>query len=117
MTKALLNPITDHNFDSVVLQSELPVFVCFVTQWCHTCYPACLLASKLARSYNGKVKFVQVDIETNPELADDYNIVAVPTLVLFRESQALKRLVGFQSLNTLGPLLDSAIAVESTPGI
>jgi thioredoxin 1 len=75
--------ITDRDFNSEVLECELPVFTCFTTEWCHAFYPTCLLFNELANDYDGNVKFVRVDVEKSPEIAERYRAVAVPTILLF----------------------------------
>ena len=112
-----MKEITDRDFDREVMKCELPVFACFVTRWCHSCYPTCLFADELAEKYNGRVKFVRIDIEKNPEAPARYHVVAVPTILLFRDSQLVKKLLGFQDLKSLEHLLDSVIAQDQTLGV
>lgn len=105
-----MKEITDHDFDREVLECKLPVFTCFTTQWCHTCYPTCLFADELAKEYEDIVKFVRVDIEESPEVAERYRIIAVPTVILFQNSQPVKKLLGFQDRFSLGNALSSVTA-------
>ena len=100
--------IVDKDFDKEVLEYELPVFTCFTARWCHTCYPTCLFAEQLAKEYDGRVKFVRLDTEKCPEIAERYHVIAVPTILLFQESQEVKRLIGFQDRRSLSILLKSA---------
>ena len=102
--------IIDRDFDSEVLECELPVFTCLTTKWCHSCYPTCLFAKELAKNYDGRVKFVEIDIEKSPEVAERYHVIAVPTILLFQDSQLVKKLVGFQERSSLRALLSSATA-------
>jgi thioredoxin 1 len=111
----LMIDITDRNFDKEVLECELPVFACFTARWCHTCYPTCLFADKLVKEYEGSVKFVRVDAEGSPEASAQYHIKVVPTILLFKDSQPVKKLVGFQELGSLKRLLGDAIAKEPGP--
>ena len=106
--------ITERNFDKEVLECELPVFACFVSRWCYSCYPTCLLTEELARDYDGRVKFVKVDMEESSEIADRYHIIVVPTIFLFQGSQPLKKLVGFQERKSLRALLNGATAENET---
>lgn len=105
MSNGKIDTIVNRDFDRAVL-------VCFVTQWCHSCYPTCLLANKLAEEYDGRVKFVKVDIEKSPEVAASYHIIVVPTTILFHDSQVVKKLIGFQDRIVLMSLLDSVTAGE-----
>ncbi|HEY50969.1 MAG TPA: hypothetical protein G4O20_04105 [Dehalococcoidia bacterium] len=101
--------IAEQDFDSEVLQSKSLVFACFVTRWCRSCYPTCLFADELEKAYHGRVKFVRVDVGEIPRLSAGYRIMAVPTILLFKDSQPVKRLLGFQDLQSLRRLLESVI--------
>lgn len=105
--------VTDSDFDREVLKCELPVFTCFTTRWCHTCYPTCLFADELVKEYEGSVKFVRVDIEESPEASARYRVIAVPTILLFKDSQPVKKLIGFQNRKSLKRLLGDVLAKES----
>ena len=101
--------ITERDFDNEVLECELPVFTCFTTQWCHSCYPTCLFADQLVEEYDGQVKFVRLDTEKSPDIAERYHVIAVPTIIIFKDSQLVKRLTGFQDRGFLRSLLNSVI--------
>ncbi|HEY79253.1 MAG TPA: thioredoxin [Dehalococcoidia bacterium] len=102
--------VTDRDFDKEVLDCKLPVFACFTAHWCHTCYPTCLFADQLVEKYDGRVRFVRVDIEKSSEIAERYHIIPVPTILLFQDSQPVKKLVGFHELKSLRALLNGATA-------
>ena len=99
--------ITERDFDKEVLECELPVFVCFTTQWCHDCYPTCLSADQLVEEYVGQVKFVRLDTEKSPSIAEKYHVIAVPTILVFQNAQEVNRLIGFQDSSSLRPLMNS----------
>lgn len=102
--------ISERDFDKEVLECELPVFNCFTTQWCHNCYPTCLIADQLVQEYGGSIKFVRLDTEKCPEIAERYHVITVPTILLLQKSQEVKRLLGFQDRSTLKTLLDNVTA-------
>jgi thioredoxin 1 len=110
-----MSDTADRVSDREVLECELPVFICFVTHWCHSCYPTCLIADGLARDYDGRVKFVKVDVEESPEIAERYHVTAVPTILLLQNTQPVNRLLGFQNRRTLISLLNSAAAGKEVP--
>ncbi len=104
--------ITERDFDREVLECELPVFACFTTRWCHSCYPTCLFADELVKEHDGSVKFVRLDTEKSPEITERYHIIAVPTILLFKGSQPVEKLLGFQNHKSLKRLLGDAMAKE-----
>jgi len=99
--------INERDFDKEVLGCKLPVFTCFTTKWCHSCYPTCLFGDELANEYEGRVKFVKVDVEGIPHISAGYRIIAVPTILIFKDSQPVKTLLGFQDKRSLRALLNS----------
>ena len=102
-----MKEITDRDFDKEVLECELPVFVCFKTSWCYACFPTCLFAEQLVKEYEGRVKFVKVDVEKIPHVSAGHRIVAVPTILIFKDSQPVKTLLGLQDRRSLRALLNS----------
>ena len=66
------------------------------------------------KEYKGSVKFVRVDMEKSSGIAERYHIIAVPTILLFQNSQPVKRLLGFQERSSLKALLNSATAENET---
>jgi len=100
--------VTGQDFEKEVLECDIPVFACFTTHWCQPCFPTCLIADQLTEEYSGVVKFVRLDVEKSAEIAKGYNITAVPTILLFRNSLPTKTLRGFQDRNSLRDLLNSA---------
>lgn len=107
--------ITDKDFEKEVLKFKFPVFTCFTAEWCRSCYPTCLLADELVGRYIGRVKFVRVDIDKSPEVSARYRIIVLPTILIFLNSQPVKKLVGFQDRRSLKRLLDSVISEEKPP--
>jgi thioredoxin 1 len=105
--------VAERDFDKEVLECALPVFACFTARWCHTCYPTCLLADELVKEYEDSVKFVRVDTEGSPEASARYHIKVVPTILLFKDSQPVEKLLGFQDRNSLKRLLGNILAKES----
>jgi thioredoxin 1 len=104
--------INERDFDKEVLGCKLPVFTCFTTKWCHSCYPTCLLGDELASEYEGRVKFVKVDVKEIPHVSAGYRIIAVPTILIFKDAQPVKTLLGIQDRRSLRALLNS-VANES----
>jgi thioredoxin 1 len=105
----VIKEITDLDFDKEVLEYELPVFACFTARWCRTCYPACLIAADLTEEYKGRVKFVGMNIKENPGTIERYHVTVVPTILIFKDSQPVKRLISFQESASLKSALDSVL--------
>lgn len=87
--------LTDKNFESEVLKSDLPVLVDFSAVWCGPCQMAEPVIEELAKEFEGKIRFGKVDIDQAQELASKYGVMSVPTVVIFKGGEEIKRLVGF----------------------
>ena len=115
MAGKMLTEVTEQNFDEEVLNSDLPVFVCFTAAWCGHCFPTCLVADELVNRYEGRIKFVRIDKEKTPEISDEYHIAVVPSIILFQDSQITKKLLGYQEEGALRDLLDALSAGGEGP--
>ena len=102
--------ITGQDFEEQVLNSDIPVFACFTTSWCSSCFPTCFVADKLANRYEGRIKFVRIDKEKVPEISAEYHITVVPSIILFQDSQLIKKLLGYQEERALRDMLDALSA-------
>src|SRR5512137_1628532 len=88
--------LTDAVFEAEVLKSLLPVIVDFTATWCGPCKMLDPLVEQLAQEWNGKVKVVKLDVDDNSNLAMQYGVMGVPTLLLFVGGNPVQRLTGFQ---------------------
>ncbi|MDK2892151.1 thioredoxin [Methanohalophilus sp.] len=81
-------------FDEEVLRSELPVIVDFFSKKCRPCKKIAPVFEKMALEYEGQVKFVKVDVDQARDIAKDYGLMAVPTLMLFKDGELQDKLIG-----------------------
>jgi len=105
----MVTEITGQDFDEEVLKSDLPVFACFTTSQCGSCFALCLVVEGLAKEYEGRMKFVTVDVEAEPKLTARYGIVPLPAVLLFKHSKPVAKLVGFQDKWSLRNRLDELL--------
>ena len=84
------------NFASEVISSSLPVLVDFTAVWCGPCKMLEPIVAQLAEELEGKLKIVKLDVDENGDLAIEYQVMGVPTLILFSGGQAVERLTGYQ---------------------
>lgn len=86
--------VTDATFETEVLQAKEPVLVDFWAVWCGPCRAVAPIVDELAKEYNGKLKVVKVDVDANVETASRYNILSIPTLLIFKDGKPVEQLVG-----------------------
>ncbi|MBP2029619.1 thioredoxin 1 [Methanohalophilus levihalophilus] len=89
-----LHMINAAAFDDEVLQSELPVIVDFFSKTCGPCKKMAPVFEKMALEYDGKVKFVKIEVDKSKDLAKGYGLMAVPTLMLFKDGELQDKLIG-----------------------
>jgi thioredoxin 1 len=110
-----LENVTDETFSSEVLASETPVLVDFWAEWCPPCHLLAPVLEQLATEYAGRVRFVKMDADVNPQTILAYGILSMPTLIVFRHGQMLAQHVGAAPKVKLRELLDTALAATPTP--
>ena len=87
--------LSEESFQREVIQSEQPVLVDFAAVWCGPCKMLDPLVKQLADEWSGKVKVVKLDVDDNPQVTMDYQIMGVPTLILFKNGKPVERLSGY----------------------
>lgn len=88
--------ITEAAFESEVLKSIIPVMVDFTAIWCGPCKMLDPVVTQLSQEWDGKVKVVKLDVDDNTNLAVQYGVMGVPTLILFIDGKPVQRLSGYQ---------------------
>ena len=91
-----MKEIMDNVFNAEVLESNIPVVVDFYTTWCGPCKMVTPIMEELDTQYSGKVKFVKVDVDKNPIVSNQYSILSIPTIVLFKSGKIVETVVGFK---------------------
>ena len=86
--------ITNTNFEAEVLKSPVPVLVDFWAEWCGPCRILSPIVEELAQELNGKLKVVKINVDENQELAYKFNIMSIPTLLIFKDGEVVNQLVG-----------------------
>ncbi len=110
MGSANITTLTQSNFATEVLQSTSPVLVDFWAEWCGPCKALGPILDELAEEYNGKVRIGKVNIDEYQELAAQYRISSIPTLLLFKQGQVAEQLVGLRSKKDLKASFDRLTA-------
>jgi thioredoxin 1 len=102
--------LTVENFSQEVLKSTTPVVVDFWAEWCGPCKMIAPVLDELATEYDGKVKIGKVNIDEHQQLAINYGINSIPTLLFFKNGQVADQVVGMRSKRDLKTSFDRVLA-------
>lgn len=86
--------VSDDSFTEDVLNSSAPVLVDFWAQWCGPCRMVAPVLEEIAAEKAGQLRVAKLDVEANPETARDFQVVSIPTMILFKNGSPVKRIVG-----------------------
>ena len=110
MASANIITATSQNFPTEIVASQQPVLVDFWAEWCGPCKMLSPVLDELATEYAGKAKIAKVNIDDHQDLAGQFGIRSIPTLLLFKGGQVVEQAVGLKSKKDLKASLDRAIA-------
>ena len=102
--------LTDQNFDAEVLKSESPVLVDFWAAWCAPCRIVDPIVEELAGEYGNKLKVGKLNVDENPASAGNYNVMSIPTIMLFKGGKPMKSVVGAQAKENFKKAIDEVLA-------
>ena len=102
-------PVTDSSFKQDVLESELPVLVDFWAPWCGPCRMVSPVVDEISEQYQGKIKVVKINTDENANVANQYGIRSIPTLMIFKGGQRVDMVVGAVPKSTLANTVEKYV--------
>lgn len=105
----MATPISDAEFNAKVLKSPLPVLVDFWAPWCGPCKAMNPILDELTAQYDGKVTFVKMNVDENTDVPQQFNVMSIPTFVLFKNGEPVDSFIGVQSKETVAGKLDALL--------
>ena len=105
-----VSEVTDNNFQAEVLESDVPVLVDFWAPWCGPCRMVAPIVEEIAKERGDALKVVKLNIDENNETAIAYNVMSIPTLMVFSNGQVAKTVIGAYPKAKLEAELEPALA-------
>lgn len=109
MASELIKHTTDATFDTDVLQSDTPVLLDFWAEWCGPCKMIAPILDEVAKSHDGKLQIVKINVDENSETPAKHGVRGIPTLMLFKSGQVVATQVGALSKSQLTTFIDKNI--------
>jgi thioredoxin 1 len=100
---------TTANFNDEVLNSDIPVLVDFYADWCGPCKMMMPVVEKLAETYDGKIKIGKLNSDDESEIAAKYNIMSIPSFLIFKNGEVVDSLTGAMPGDALAKRLDAVL--------
>jgi thioredoxin 1 len=105
MANSIVLELTEQNFETEALQSKAPVLIDFWAPWCGPCRMVGPLVQAVAEAMQGKAVVGKVNVDEQPKLAERYNVMSIPTLVVIKGGEILAREVGARSQSAIEDML------------
>ncbi len=104
-----MTEITKEQFKTEVLESATPVLVDFFATWCGPCRMLAPTVEDIAADYEERLKTVKADVDQMPEIAMEYGIMSIPTLMVFKNGQTAGKMVGVSEYDEIAEMIDEAL--------
>lgn len=108
-----ISSVNNQTFKKEVIESPQPVLVDFWAQWCGPCLMLGPVLEKIAAKYSNRMKVFKLNVDENREIAEDYQILGIPCLIIFRRGMEIGRITGFMDENKLSAKIDAILSKGS----
>ena len=105
----MANILTKENFDGEVIKSDLPYMVDFWASWCGPCKMVSPVIDELEKEYQGRLNVGKVNVDEQGELASEYAIVSIPTIMIFKNGKVIEKIVGARSMDDFCDIIDNVL--------
>lgn len=101
--------VGEQDFKAAVLDSQKPVLVDFWAVWCGPCRMVAPIVDELSEEYKDKMAFVKVNVDEAPKIASSYNVMSIPTIILFKEGKPYEQVVGYRPKKDIQKVIEKVL--------
>ncbi len=101
--------VNQESFQKTVIDSQKPVLVDFWAAWCGPCKMVAPIIDELAGEYKDKAGFAKINVDQNPQLASQFGVMSIPTIMIFKNGKPEQQVIGYKSKNDLKKLIDGVL--------
>lgn len=106
----MIKTVTNDSFEADVLKSDQPVLVDMWAAWCAPCIAMEPAIEAVAEQFKGKLQVAKLNVDENPDLAQHFDVMSIPTMLIFKNGQAVERIVGLTNQDRLSGIIKTALA-------
>lgn len=101
--------VGEQDFKATVLDSQKPVLVDFWAVWCGPCRMVAPIVNELSEEYKEKMTFAKVNVDESPKVASSYNVMSIPTIILFKEGKPFEQVVGYRPKKDIQKVIEKVL--------
>lgn len=101
--------VNEDNFEREVVRAETPVIIDFFADWCGPCQMMAPVFESVGKEYHGKLKFVKLNTEEAPEIAQEFDVQGIPCLIITSKGKEVDRIIGFRDAGRLKQAIDEVL--------
>jgi len=111
LTDSVISINTKESFKNLVIENNQPILIDFWAEWCHPCRALAPIIEEISILYKNQIKVYKINIDENPDIAHEFTVRSIPTLILFNNSRIVGRATGFLQKEKIINMIDEKLSL------